>query len=88
LGLEYAFLENKFLAESAALSHLPVSASCQTQRFLVVAALEFVLAQVVEFVQVVVQVVEFVPVSVQVVVQVVEFVLVPQVSAAVIHATH
>ena len=52
------------------------------------AASEFVLAQVVEFVQVVVQVVEFVPVSVQVVVQVVEFVLVPQVSVAVIHATH
>jgi hypothetical protein len=78
LDLEYAFLENKFLAESAALSHPPASASCQTQRFLVVAASEFVL----------VQVVEFVPVSVQVVVQVVEFVPVTQVSAAVIHATY
>ena len=84
MDLEYAFLENEFLAESVALSHQPVSASCQTQRFLAVAAVEFELVAVraVEFELVAVRAVEFE------LVQVVEFVLVPQVSAVVTPATH
>ena len=83
MDLEYAFLENEFLVESVAFSHQPVSASCQTQRFLAVAALELepVAVRAVEFelVQVVASV--LVQVVTSVLVQVVEFELVTQVVA-------